>query len=67
MGAAPGEHPEVAARGSLDANVRRVREQGREVMDGVDRREQWTMFFCDPFGNPIEVKGFRSLATVYDK
>ena len=29
--------------------------------------EQWTMFFRDPFGNPIEVKGFRSLATVYDK
>ena len=29
--------------------------------------EQWTMFFCDPFGNPIEVKGFRSLATIYDK
>jgi extradiol dioxygenase family protein len=27
--------------------------------------EQWTMFFCDPFGNPIEIKGFRSLATVY--
>ena len=27
--------------------------------------EQWTMFFRDPFGNPIEVKGFRSLATVY--
>lgn len=27
--------------------------------------EQWTMFFCDPFGNPLEVKGFRSLATVY--
>jgi extradiol dioxygenase family protein len=23
--------------------------------------EQWTMFFCDPFGNPIEVKGFASL------
>ncbi|RZI94472.1 MAG: dioxygenase [Variovorax sp.] len=29
--------------------------------------EQWTMFFRDPSGNPIEVKGFRSLATVYDK
>jgi len=29
--------------------------------------EQWTMFFCDPFGNPIEVKGFRSLDTVYAK
>ncbi len=28
--------------------------------------EQWTMFFCDPSGNPIEVKGFRSLDTVYD-
>ena len=29
--------------------------------------EQWTMFFRDPFGNPIEVKGFRSLDTLYDK
>jgi extradiol dioxygenase family protein len=28
--------------------------------------EQWTMFFCDPSGNPIEVKGFRSLDTLYD-
>lgn len=28
--------------------------------------EQWTMFFRDPFGNPIEVKGFASLETVYD-
>jgi len=28
--------------------------------------EQWTMFFEDPFGNPIEVKGFKSLETVYD-
>jgi extradiol dioxygenase family protein len=27
--------------------------------------EQWTMFFLDPFGNPIEVKGFASLETVY--
>jgi uncharacterized protein len=27
--------------------------------------EQWTMFFCDPFGNPIEVKGFASLDGVY--
>ena len=29
--------------------------------------EQWTMFFCDPSGNPIEVKGFRSLDALYDK
>ena len=27
--------------------------------------EQWTMFFRDPFGNPIEVKGFASLDAVY--
>ena len=27
--------------------------------------EQWTMFYCDPFGNPLEVKGFRSLEAVY--
>ena len=27
--------------------------------------EQWTMFFTDPCGNPIEVKGFASLTTVY--
>jgi extradiol dioxygenase family protein len=27
--------------------------------------EQWTLFFLDPFGNPIEVKGFESLDTVY--
>jgi uncharacterized protein len=28
--------------------------------------EQWTMFFRDPSGNPIEVKGFRSMDGVYD-
>jgi extradiol dioxygenase family protein len=27
--------------------------------------EQWTMFFCDPFGNPLEIKGFRSLDGLY--
>lgn len=27
--------------------------------------EQWTMFFCDPFGNPLEVKGFQSLEGLY--
>jgi extradiol dioxygenase family protein len=27
--------------------------------------EQWTMFFLDPFGNPIEIKGFASLDSVY--
>ncbi len=27
--------------------------------------EQWTMFFRDPFGNPIEIKGFASLEQIY--
>ena len=27
--------------------------------------EQWTMFFCDPCGNPLEVKGFASLEGLY--
>jgi uncharacterized protein len=27
--------------------------------------EQWTMFFVDPFGNPIEIKGFRDMSAVY--
>jgi uncharacterized protein len=27
--------------------------------------EQWTMFFLDPFGNPIEVKGLQSLDGLY--
>ena len=27
--------------------------------------EQWTMFFYDPSGNPIEIKGFRSLEQLY--
>jgi len=27
--------------------------------------EQWTMFFHDPFGNPIEIKGLRSLDALY--
>ena len=27
--------------------------------------EQWTMFFRDPSGNPVEVKGFREMAGVF--
>lgn len=27
--------------------------------------EQWTMFFRDPSGNPIEVKGFQDLGAVF--
>ncbi len=28
--------------------------------------EQHTMFFCDPFGNPMEIKGFALLETLYN-
>ncbi|MEM8787644.1 MAG: VOC family protein [Pseudomonadota bacterium] len=28
--------------------------------------EQWTMFFRDPSGNPIEVKGFADTARIFD-
>jgi len=28
--------------------------------------EQYTMFFTDPSGNPIEIKGFKCLDTVFD-
>ncbi|EET49638.1 VOC family protein [Thalassobium sp. R2A62] len=28
--------------------------------------EQWTMFFRDPSGNPIEVKGFANIDGVFD-
>ena len=28
--------------------------------------EQWTMFFTDPCGNPIEVKGFANWEAVYE-
>ncbi len=28
--------------------------------------EQWTMFFRDPSGNPLEVKGFRDMDQVFE-
>ncbi|MFZ6732107.1 VOC family protein [Undibacterium sp. Ji42W] len=29
--------------------------------------EQATMFFLDPSGNPIEIKGFNNMESIYDK
>lgn len=31
-----------------------------------EQGEQYTMFFYDPFGNPIEIKGFADLDKVFD-
>ena len=54
------------------ALAQRLREHGVAFVMAPQLRfeglpgEQWTMFFRDPSGNPIEVKGFVSLATVFD-
>lgn len=47
----------------LDAKVEFVLPP--QVRYAGEAGEQWTMFFCDPFGNPIEIKGFASLDGVY--
>jgi uncharacterized protein len=54
------------------ALAQRLREHGVAFVMAPQLRfkgqpgEQWTMFLRDPSGNPIEVKGFASLATVFD-
>ena len=55
------------------ALAQRLRAAGTRFVLEPQRRfagepgEQWTMFFRDPSGNPIEVKGFASLETLYDR
>ena len=62
----------VLALGDWQALAQRLRAAKTEFVIEPQVRfegqpgEQWTMFFRDPSGNPIEVKGFRSLETVYD-
>lgn len=54
-----------------EALAQRLREAGTRFVIEPHLRypgepgEQSTMFFCDPSGNPIEVKGFRSLEGLY--
>ncbi|MCX8520140.1 MAG: VOC family protein [Rhodoferax sp.] len=45
------------------ANIRFVLEPQLRFAGQVG--EQWTMFFLDPFGNPLEIKGFASLHHLY--
>jgi extradiol dioxygenase family protein len=59
-----GEWQEVAKR-LADANV--FFDLAPSVRFEGLAGEQWTMFFKDPSGNAIELKGFRELARVYDK
>ncbi|WP_298825406.1 VOC family protein [uncultured Piscinibacter sp.] len=59
-------------RADWEALAARLRAAGTEFVLEPQLRfagqpgEQWTMFFRDPSGNPIEVKGFESLQTIYD-
>lgn len=61
----------ILQKADWDAMAERLRAAGvRFVIEPQVRfagqpGEQWTMFFRDPFGNPIEVKGFASLESVY--
>ena len=62
----------VLQRADWEALAQRLRAAGVEFVLEPQLRfagqsgEQWTMFFRDPSGNPIEIKGFASLAGVFD-
>ncbi len=61
----------VLALPDWQALAERLKAAGVEFVLEPQRRfagqpgEQWTMFFRDPSGNPIEVKGFASLDGLY--
>jgi len=61
----------ILALPAWQALAARLQAHGLEFVIPPSRRfegqpgEQWTMFFEDPFGNPIEIKGFRSPEAVY--
>ena len=52
---------EIAAR--ISGSVEFVIEP--QVRFAGEPGEQWTMFFLDPSGNPIEIKGFRDMDRVF--
>jgi extradiol dioxygenase family protein len=61
----------VLALPEWQAMAERLRAAGTEFVLEPQLRfagepgEQWTMFFYDPFGNPLEIKGFASLESLY--
>lgn len=63
----------VLQRADWESLAQRLRQAGTEFVLEPQLRfagqpgEQWTMFFRDPSGNPIEVKGFESLDELYDR
>ena len=60
----PLDHWQALAQRLKDKNINFVLEPQCRFKGQAG--EQWTMFFLDPFGNPIEVKGFASLDGVYE-
>ena len=63
----------ILALADWQALADRLRQHGIEFIVPPSLRfegqpgEQWTMFFADPSGNPLEIKGFKSAATVYSR
>jgi extradiol dioxygenase family protein len=61
----------VLALPDWQAMAQRLTDAGTEFVMAPQIRfegkpgEQWTMFFLDPFGNPMEIKGFADLNAIY--
>jgi len=61
----------VLAQDNWDALAKRLKAAGIDFVLEPQTRfkgepgEQSTMFFCDPSGNPIEIKGFKDLDSIY--
>jgi uncharacterized protein len=61
----------VLALRDWQALANRLQQAGLDFVIAPQRRfadqpgEQWTMFFLDPSGNPIEIKGFAALDQVF--
>lgn len=61
----------VMLRPAWQALARRLEDAGTDFVLAPQVRfegqpgQQWTMFFRDPFGNPIEVKGFETAEGLY--
>ena len=61
----------VLSLADWQAMAQRLQAAGTDFLFAPQQRfegqpgEQWTMFFCDPFGNPLEIKGFRDQTAIY--
>lgn len=58
------ERWQATAKKLQDANIDFIIEPS--VRFEGEPGEQWTMFFYDPSGNPIEIKGFKDMTSVFE-